>query len=58
MRLIEYMVLKIVNTSSKCPWRKERRRFKFIKTFLSLSPRLLKRRGIRLPSSSLTERLE
>ena len=55
MRLIKFMDSRTASTNLRCRWRKEKKKFKCIKTFLSQRSRPLKRSVTRLQLSSKFE---
>jgi len=58
LKLIEFTDLKTENINWRCPWKKEKKKFKFIKISLFQNRKLLKKRDIRLLLSKSSERLE
>ena len=58
LKLTEFTVLKIENINWKCLWKKEKKKFKFIKTSLFRSKKPLRKRDIKWLWSKCSERLE
>jgi hypothetical protein len=57
LKLIVFTVLKIVNISLRCQWKSVRKKFRFIRTFSFLNPKLQRKKDTRSLLSCNTEKL-